>query len=462
MGICGVGMSSLAGMLKQKGYTITGSDQNIYPPISTFLEKLSIPIKIPYSPSNLHPLPDLVVVGNVIRKDNPEAGELQNLKIPYLSMPQVLNRFFLDAKKSIVISGTHGKTTTSALIAWILEIAGLNPSFMIGGVARNFASNFKLDTGPYFVIEGDEYDTAFFDKGPKFLHYKPNIVIINNIEFDHADIYKEIEEIKNSFRRLIEIIPARGLLCANIDDPVVADEIKNARCPSVTYSIKQQEADFSVKEIKVTENGIKFIAVNKGKEYLKITTGLYGNHNISNILAAISIACHINVKPEIKAEAISTFQGVNRRTELLGNYQDIILIDDFAHHPTAVRETIKAVKAHHKDRRLVAVFEPRSNTSRRNIFQSAYASSFDQADLVAIPEPTMTENIPVSERFSSIKLVSDLVKKGIEAHCFSNSDDLFNELINLIKPGDLILVMSNGAFDNIQQRLVNSLKEIRI
>jgi len=458
MGICGVGMSSLAGMLKQKGYIITGSDQDIYPPISTFLDKLKIKIKSPYSPSNLHPSPDLVVVGNVIRKDNPEAVELQKLKIPYLSMPQALNRFILDKKKSIVISGTHGKTTTSALIVWILEFAGLNPSFMIGGIARNFESNFKLDTGLYFVIEGDEYDTAFFDKGPKFLHYRPNIAIITSIEFDHADIYNEIEEVKNSFRGLIKIMPPQGLLCANIDDPLVADEIKKAKCPSLTYSIKNHGADFSIKDIKVTENGAGLIVLKEKKEYLRVATKLYGDHNISNILAAISTAYYIKIKPEIIAKAISTFKGIKRRMELLGNYQDKLLIDDFAHHPTEVRETIKALKAHHKDRRLIAVFEPRSNTSRRNIFQNAYASSFDQADLVVLPEPPLIEKIPANERFSSPKLVSALIKKGIEAHYFRNNNDLLDGLLNLIKPGDVILIMSNGAFDNIQQRLVESLK----
>ena len=460
MGICGVGMSSLAGMLKQKGYKVTGSDQNIYPPISTFLEKLNIEIKSPYSPLNLRPGPDLVVVGNVIRKDNPEALELQKLELPYLSMPQALNKFFLEEKISIVISGTHGKTTTSALVAWILEKAGLNPSFMIGGIARNFESNFRLNTGPYFVIEGDEYDTAFFDKGPKFLHYNPNIAIITSIEFDHADIYKELEEVKNSFRRLIKIIPPQGLLCANIDDPTVADEIKKAKCPSMTYSIKQQGSNLSVKDVKATERGTSFIVLKDRAEYLRITTGLYGDHNISNILAAISTAHHISIKHEIIAEAVLTFKGIKRRMELLGNYRDILLLDDFAHHPTAVRETIKAAKTHHKDRRLIAVFEPRSNTSRRNIFQSTYASAFDRADIVVIPEPPMMENIPADERFSSSKLVSELREKGIEAYYFMNNNDLLDGLFGLIRPGDLILIMSNGAFDNIQQRLVESLREI--
>ena len=459
MGICGVGMSSLAGMLKEKSYKITGSDQNIYPPISTLLERLSIPVKKGYSPSNLHPLPDLVIVGNVITRDNPEAGELLQLRIPYLSMPQALGKFAMDRKKSIIIAGTHGKTTTSALTAWILELAGINPSFMIGGIAKNFDSNFKLSNGPYFIIEGDEYDTAFFDKRPKFLHYAPYLTVITSIEFDHADIYKGIEEIKDSFRRLIEMMPAEGILCANIDDPALAEEIKKARCPSITYAIKR-EADLSIGDIAVDDDKARLTILKEKKEYLSVTTDLYGDHNISNILAAISIAYHVKIKPEIIAKAITTFNGVRRRLELIGSYKDILVIDDFAHHPTSVRETTRAVKTHYKNRRLVAVFEPRSNSSRRNIFQDAYASSFDFADLVILPEPPMMEKIPLNERFSSIKLTTDLRGRGIGAHYFPNNDDLLDGLLTLIKPGDVILIMSNGAFDHIQERLLKRLREI--
>ena len=457
IGICGVGMSSLAGILKDKGYIITGSDRNIYPPISTFLERLSIPLKKGYSPSNLHPIPDLVIVGNVITKDNPEAGELLRLRIPYLSMPQALKKFAMDKRKSIIIAGTHGKTTTSALIAWILELAGIDPSFMIGGIAKNFDSNFKLSNGPYFVIEGDEYDTAFFDKRPKFLHYAPYVTVITSIEFDHADIYKGIEEVKDSFRRLIEMIPADGLLCANIDDPAVAEEIKKARCPCLTYAIRK-EADLSIGDITVNDDTTRLSIVKEKKEYLSVATDLYGDHSISNILAAISIANYLKIKPEIITRALVTSKGVKRRLELIGNYKDILVIDDFAHHPTAVRETTKAVKAHYRNRRLVAIFEPRSNSSRRNIFQNAYASSFNCADLVILPEPPMMDKIPVNERFSSIKLTANLRERGIEAHYSPNNDDLLNGLLTLTKPGDVILIMSNGAFDHIQQRLIERLK----
>ena len=458
MGICGVGMSSLAGMLKEKGYTITGSDHNIYPPISTFLESLSILVKKGYSPQNLHPKPDLVIVGNVITRNNPESEELLKLDVPYLSMPQALKKFAMNTKKSIVIAGTHGKTTVSALTAWILEVTGLNPSFMIGGIAKNFNRNFKLSDGPYFVIEGDEYDTAFFDKGPKFLHYNPYLAAITSIEFDHADIYKGIEEIKNSFTRFIEIVPKEGTVCVNSDDPLIADVIKGARCPILSFAIRG-DADLTVENVTSQNGKTRFTIFKKNKEFTRITTDLFGNYNISNILAATAISSLIGIPNETIVRAIETFKGVKRRLEVLGEYKDVMVIDDFAHHQTAVSETIKAVKSHYGNRRLVAVFEPRSNSSRRNIFQNAYADSFTGADLVILPEPPMMDKIPLHERFSSPKLIADLKKRGIEAHYFPNNHALLDGILAHIKPGDVILVMSNGAFDNIQGRLVQRLKQ---
>jgi len=458
MGICGVGMSSLAGMLKEKGYAVTGSDQNIYPPISTFLESLSIPVKKGYSPQNLHPLPDLVIVGNVITRNNPESKELLKLNVPYLSMPQALKKFAMEGKKSIVIAGTHGKTTVSALTAWILEKAGLNPSFMIGGIAKNFNRNFKVSNGVYFVIEGDEYDTAFFDKGPKFLHYNPSLAAITSIEFDHADIYKGIEEITNSFTRFIEIVPKEGTVCINSDDPLVGDVIKGAQCSTLSFAIRS-DADLTVGDVTPQNGKTKFTIFKKNMEFARVTTDLFGNYNISNILAATAISSVIGIPHETIVGAIDTFQGVKRRLEVLGEYNDIMVIDDFAHHPTAVSKTIQAVKSHYRKRRLVAVFEPRSNSSRRNIFQNAYADSFTDADVVILPKPPMMDNIPFNERFSSPKLIADLKKRGIEAHYFPDNHALFDGLLAHIKPGDVILVMSNGAFDNIQGRLVNYLKE---
>jgi len=451
-------MSSLAGMLKEKGYTITGSDHNIYPPISTFLKRLSIPVNNGYSPSNLHPTPDLVIVGNVITRNNPESEELLKLDVPYLSMPQALKKFAMNTKKSIVISGTHGKTTVSALTAWILEVASLNPSFMIGGIAKNFNRNFKLSDGSYFVIEGDEYDTAFFDKGPKFLHYNPYIAAITSIEFDHADIYKGIEEIKNSFTRFIEIVPKEGTLCVNSDDPLVVDVIKGAQCHILSFAMRD-DADLTIGDVTPQDGETWFTVFKKNMEFARVTTNLFGNYNTSNILAATAISSLIGIPHETIVRAIKTFKGVKRRLEVLGEYKGVMVIDDFAHHPTAVSETIKAVKSHYGNRRLIAVFEPRSNSSRRNIFQNAYADSFTDADLVILPEPPMMDKIPLNERFSSPKLIADLKKRGIETQYFPDNQALLDGLLAHIKPGDVILVMSNGAFDNIQGRLVQRLKQ---
>jgi UDP-N-acetylmuramate: L-alanyl-gamma-D-glutamyl-meso-diaminopimelate ligase len=458
MGICGVGMSSLAGMLAEKGYTITGSDHNVYPPISTFLEKISLPVKKGYSPTNLHPVPHLVIVGNVITRTNPEAVELLRLGIPYLSMPEAMKKLAMNGTKSLIIAGTHGKTTTSALTAWILEHAGMDPSFMIGGIARNFDTNFRLGKGPFFVIEGDEYDTAFFDKRPKFVHYAPSVVAITSIEFDHADIYTAIDEIKEAFRNLVELIPTDGFLCGDIDNPAVAEAIKKAKCPTVTYGLTKG-ANFSIRDATIRDDMTRVTVIKKDEEVCSIATPLYGNHNIRNILAAICLANHLEISCAVIAEAMATFTGVKRRLEVLATYDDIVVIDDFAHHPTSVRETTKAVKTRYKDRRLVAVFEPRSNSSRRNIFQNDYAFSFDSADLVILPEPPMMDKIPPAERFSSVTLAEGLSKRGIQARYCADNDQLLNELLSLTKPGDVILIMSNGAFDHIQERLVGGLKE---
>ncbi|MBW2358913.1 MAG: UDP-N-acetylmuramate:L-alanyl-gamma-D-glutamyl-meso-diaminopimelate ligase, partial [Deltaproteobacteria bacterium] len=421
MGVCGTGMASLAGMFKEKGYQVTGSDHNVYAPMSDFLEALSIPVLKGYSPHNLYPIPDLVIVGNVITRKNPEAVELSRLGLPYLSFPQALQLFALKDKRSIVISGTHGKTTASSLAAWILEKGGMDPGFMIGGIPKNFKKNFKLGHGKYFVIEGDEYDTAFFDKGPKFLHYKPWTVILTNIEFDHADIYRNLEHVIENFRKLIHIIPPDGVLIANADDPIVASEI-----------VKKNDT-----RVKIIKHGI---------EYTTLSTPLYGRHNISNLLSAVVLADHLGVSLSPLSESVKTFEGIRRRQEIIGEKRGILILDDFAHHPTAVKETIDAVSEKYKNRRLIAVFEPRSNSSRRNVFQSRYALSFDNADLVMIPEPPMMEKIPLEERFSSQQLVGDLEKKGLNASYYQNTGQLLEALLAEARKNDVILIMSNGAF----------------
>jgi len=449
-------MASLAGILKEKGFKVTGSDQNIYPPMSNFLEALSIPVLEGYSPNNLHPKPDLVVVGNVITRQNPEAVELSNLGLPYLSFPQALKHFAMKGKRSIVISGTHGKTTTAALVAWILEKAGLDPSFMIGGIPQNFQGSFKLGKGGWFVIEGDEYDTAFFDKGPKFLHYSPWATILTSIEFDHADIYRDLNHVIENFRKLIDLLPDDGLLIANADDLTIRSEIKRARCVLRTYGLSEN-ASWQAVEITVREDLTRLCILKNGKKHITISIPLYGHHNISNLLSGIVLADFLEIPTPVLSEAVKCFSGVKRRLEVIGEKRGILVLDDFAHHPTAVKETLRAVREKYINRHIIAVFEPRSNSSRRNVFQARYASSFDSADLIMIPEPPLMEKIPKGERFSSRQLVEDLGKRGLDASYSPTTDQLLDTLVEKAQPGDIIVIMSNGAFDNLPKRLLNRL-----
>lgn len=456
MGICGVGMASLAGILKERGYEVTGSDQNIYPPMSHLLESLSIPLLEGYGPKNLDPIPDLVIVGNVITKQNPEAVELSRLDIPYLSLPQAIRIFAMQGARPIVISGTHGKTTTSSLVAWALEKGGLDPGFMIGGIPNNFQGNFKLGIGPYFVIEGDEYDTAFFDKGPKFLHYSPWIAILTSIEFDHADIYPDMDHLLESFRKLIQLIPPNGLLIANGDDPMVLKESNEAKCPVITYGLKGN-VHWRATEISTGKDFTTVKILKEGEEYMTLSSPLYGNHNVANLLSTVILADHLKIGRPVLSEAMKSFRGIKRRQEIRGEKNGILVMDDFAHHPTAVRETIIGVKEKYGDRRLLAVFEPRSNTSRRNIFQEKYADSFDGADVIMIPEPPLMETIPETDRFSSTRLVDDMKKRGLNALYFSNTDQLLGAILEEASHGDIILIMSNGSFDHLHERVLEAL-----
>ena len=456
MGVCGTGMASLAGMLKAQGYVVTGSDANVYPPMSLLLESLGIPVYDGYTPGNLTPEPDMVIVGNVITKVNPEAVELSRLRLPYLSFPQAIRQFSIGDKESIVISGTHGKTTTSSLIAWILETAGMDPGFMIGGLPRNFETNFKLGKGRYFVIEGDEYDSAFFDKGPKFLHYNPLFVILTSIEFDHADIYRDLDHVIGSFRKLIDLIPPRGRLIANGDDETICREIKRAACGVETYGFGKGN-HWRIADMADSKTFTAVKVAQGGQAQATFETPLFGRHNISNCLSAVVLAHTLGVPPDTLSKALKTFKGIKRRQEILGEKKGIMVMDDFAHHPTAVKETIRAVKQKYPHRRLVVVFEPRSNSSRRNIFQEKYAGSFDDGDVMMIREPPMMEKIPVAEWFSVGQLVSDLGKRGLEAHCFADTDSLLASLLSGSRAGDIVLIMSNGGFDNLHQRLLKAI-----
>jgi UDP-N-acetylmuramate: L-alanyl-gamma-D-glutamyl-meso-diaminopimelate ligase len=456
MGICGTGMGSLAGMLKEQGYHITGSDQAVYPPMSTFLESLGIEVNQGYRPENLKESPDLVIVGNVITQVNPEAQELIRLNLPFLSLPQALARFFLKNKIPMVVTGTHGKTTTSSLLASILDQAGLSPSFMIGGILKGYERNYQIGSGPYFVIEGDEYDTAFFDKGPKFLHYQPHYAILTSIEYDHADIYPDVKAIQKAFGRFMSILPEDGLLVAYGAEPRIQEILHWVPCPVETYGL-ETHLDWHLGDLIIHENGSSFKVYRRGEYWHFFDSPLIGKHNALNFLSLIPILNHVGLKPEDIAHGLAGFHGVHRRQEIRGVKAGITVIDDFAHHPTAVQETIRAIRLQFPGRRLIAVFEPRTNTSRRNIFQQEYTASFDGADLILIREAPGLEKIPEGERFSSARLVEEMVTSGKQARYFPDTDKILMFLSNHLKSGDVVLIMSNGGFDRIHERLLDQL-----
>ncbi len=456
MGICGTGMGSLAGMLKEKGYQVTGSDQAVYPPMSTFLTGLGIEVAEGYRPENLIPRPDLVIVGNVITRVNAEAQELIRLNLPFLSLPQALAEIFLQDKVSLVITGTHGKTTTASLLASILDRTGRAPSFMIGGILKGYERNYQLGNGPCFVIEGDEYDTAFFDKGPKFLHYRPHYAVLTSIEFDHADIYPDVQAIQEAFSRFLAIIPKEGLLVAYGADPRIQEILHRAPCPVETYGV-EENWDWSLGELATHENGSRFAVYHHGDLWHRFESPLIGRHNALNFISLIPMLLQIGLGPEDMALGLAGFQGVHRRQEIRGVRAGVTVIDDFAHHPTAVRETIRAVRSRYQDRRLIAVFEPRTNTSRRNFFQKDYVSSFTGADLVLIREAPDLGRIPEGDRFSSFRLVEDLKTSGQQARYFTNTDEILKFLPTFLKGGDIVLIMSNGGFDGIHQKLLEML-----
>jgi len=458
MGICGTGMGSLAGMLKDSGYVVTGSDENVYPPMSDFLAACNIEIKNGYRAENLSPKPDLVVVGNTIRKTNPEAQALAELSIPYVSFPQALGHYYLAGRIPLVVTGTHGKTTTSSLLATMLHKAGMTPGFMVGGLVQAFGRNYNLGDSPYFVVEGDEYDTAFFDKGPKFLHYQPRIVIITSIEFDHADIYADLEAIKHSFEKLVTIMPEDGCIVACHDDPVVRGITAKAQCQVIGYGMNEGSA-WTLTNLKVTPTGTHFDVMRNGEIFCTCRNPMPGRHNALNALAVIVVLDRIGLDAGTISEALSTFEGVRRRQEVRGVVNGITVIDDFAHHPTAVRETLAALKQAYRGHRLVAVFEPRTNSSRRQIFQQDYVRSFDSADIVIVREPVPLANFPPDQLFSSKKLASDLAGRSIEARSFDDTDAILDHLQSTLVPGDVVAILSNGGFDNIHTRLLEMLGE---
>lgn len=458
MGICGTGMAALAGMLKSSGYEVTGSDKGVYPPMSLFLEAIGIHAHDGYSPQNLEPRPDLVIVGNVITRKNPEARALAETSIPYLSFPQALAHFFIQSRTSLVVTGTHGKTTTSSLLASCLNSAQLDPTFMIGGIVREFDANFRLGNGPHFVSEGDEYDTAFFDKESKFLHYRPDIAIITSVEFDHADIFADLDAIKRSFEKFVSLLPADGLIVAHLDDPNVADVVKDAPCEVQGYG-QNEDLDWSLHGVRAEGGMTHFKACFKSNDWADLTVRLPGTHNCLNALAVAAVLHRIGVDPATINRGLSKFGGIKRRQEVRGIVNTITVIDDFAHHPTAVKETLKALKDAYAGQRLITVFEPRTNSSRRAVFQQDYVSCFDSSALTFIREPVPLENIADSELFSAEKLAKDLHDRGLPAESCPDTDTILEKLLPRLQENDVVAILSNGGFDNIHTRLLEKLQE---
>ncbi len=457
MGVCGTGMAALAGMLKNSGYAVTGSDSQVYPPMSHFLRHIGIHPKEGYHPENLDHRPDLVIVGNVITGKNPEALALADAGLNYLSFPQALAEFFIRFRQSIVVTGTHGKTTTCSLLASALHHAGFDPSFMIGGIVKEFESNNRLGNGTYFVAEGDEYDTAFFDKESKFLHYRPQIAIITSIEFDHADIFSDIDQIKQSFKKFVRLLPEDGLIIAHLDDHNVAEVVAEAPCKVEGYGCNDRN-HWVLSNLQPSGQSTSF-AVHYQDSTTHLTIPLSGKHNCLNSLAVAAVLHHVGVSIDVAGHCFDKFGGVKRRQEVRGTAQGITVIDDFAHHPTAVKETLAGLKMASPHNRLVAVFEPRTNSSRRAVFQKEYAEAFTDADLVLLREPIPLQNVAAEDHFSSTRLAEEIRRTQPNAWSFQTTDQILDHLEGHLRFGDIVAVLSNGGFDNIHDRLLERLKK---
>jgi UDP-N-acetylmuramate: L-alanyl-gamma-D-glutamyl-meso-diaminopimelate ligase len=454
--VCGVGMASLAGLLQSRGYRISGSDQNVYPPMSTYLAEIGIEVLSGYHAEHLSPRPDLVVIGNAVSRGNPEAEAVMSQEIPYISFPEALGQFLIGSRTALVIAGTHGKTTTSALAAWVLTAAGLDPGFFVGGVPLNFGSGWRPGGGRHVVLEGDEYDTAFFDKGPKFLHYRPSHVILTSIEFDHADIYRDLAHVKSAFVRLMDIFPADGLLLVCSDYPEAVTVAKSSRAELVTYG---ESGDWSAAGVQFSEGRTFFSPCYKGRSEGELEAALIGKHNVYNALAVYAMGRAMGIGREKLLDGFRTFKGVKRRQEVRGERRGVLLIDDFAHHPTAVRETIDAVRAAYAGRRLWGIFEPRSNTSKRNIFEKEFATALARADKVIVAGVFQPEKVPADERLSVDHVACEVnrIAGDQRARVIAGAAEIAAYVAQDARSGDVLLVMSNGGFDGVQEKILQAL-----
>lgn len=459
IGICGTGMGSLAGLCKAAGHQVTGSDEHVYPPMSTQLQQLGIRIAQGYRPEHLTPRPDLVVIGNVITKANPEAAAAIGGGMAYRSMPDALAELFLADRLPIVIAGTHGKTTTAAIAAWLLEHAGRHPGFLIGGIPVNFGISCRIGAGREFVIEGDEYDTAFFDKTPKFLHYRPQAAVLGPIEFDHADIYRDLDHVKSAFRTFVERMPPHGLLAACIDSPHVRDVIRDAPCRVVTYSVTTA-ADYAASAIACGPDGAR-CTVQRNTNWVEYHSPLPGRHNLQNALGVLALLTELGLPAGTLQEGLARCTGVQRRQEVRGTVRDITVIDDFAHHPTAVLETVRALLAKYPGRRLLVAFEPRSNTSKRKVFQAEFATAFTGAHAVWFAPIHRAEKVADGERLDLDQLAAAVRTHGVAATACTSTDAVIAQLCRTAQPHDVIVCMSNGGFDDIHGKLLEHLQERR-
>jgi UDP-N-acetylmuramate: L-alanyl-gamma-D-glutamyl-meso-diaminopimelate ligase len=455
--ICGTGMGALAGLLKEAGHEVTGSDRAFYQPMSERLQAWGIPTQQGFDPAHIDPDTDLVIVGNVCRKDNPEAQAALHLGLKVMSFPQALSEFFIAGKTSVVVAGTHGKTTTAALLSYVLVEAGLDPSFLVGGIPQNFGKSFHLGQGEVFVVEGDEYDAAFFDKRPKFIHYRPKIIVLTAVEFDHADIYRDMEAYRAAFVALLSLLPADGLLVACVDDPEVNALASSAPCRVVTYGLGPG-AIWTAADIQPGEEVTRFSLICQGRHVATVALPLAGWHNVANTLGVLATAEALGVDVMRAAGSLAGFTGVARRMQISGVVDGVTVIDDFAHHPTKVRETVRAIRARYPRSHLVAVFEPRTNTSRRKIFQEVYAASFPGADEVVVVPPFDIEKIPEVERFDSAALVAALQQNDQKAVLHGNVGEVVSDLSGRLGKDTVVLIMSNGAFDNIHEKLLSALR----
>jgi UDP-N-acetylmuramate: L-alanyl-gamma-D-glutamyl-meso-diaminopimelate ligase len=456
IGICGTAMGTLAALLKSRGHDVRGSDQNVYPPMSDFLQQQGITTLQGYKAEHIPPEIDLVIVGNAISRGNPELEEVLDRKIRYCSLPEAVRDHFLWGARSIVIAGTHGKTTTTSLAGWLLTHGGSDPSVFIGGVAENFDGSYRLGGGRDFVIEGDEYDSAFFDKTAKFLKYLPDIAVVNNIEYDHADIYPDLDAIRLAFRRFVNLVPRRGLLLLGADDAEARGLAARAPCRVETFGL-DNGADWQAHDLEVTASSTAFSVRRRGEPIGTFEVPLLGAYNVRNALAALAVGAAVGLHTDTMAAGLRRFRGVRRRMQHRGTAAGVAVYDDFAHHPTAIGETLAGVRSAFPDRRVWAIFEPRSATSCRRVFQSDFVRALERADRVVLPA-VFRSTLPEDQRLSPEQVVRELQAGGVDARYIPVVDDIVRNVADDAREGDIVVVMSNGGFDDIHQKLLAALE----